>query len=115
MYEYNAEVLRVVDGDTIDLDVDLGFSIHHKMRVRLARVDTPETYGVKKDSEEYKRGMEAKEFVESAIPVGKQVTIVTLKDRTGKFGRYLAEILVDEYNLNSKLLEEGLATEYGSS
>jgi len=114
MYTYKAYVNRVVDGDTIDCDIDLGFYMIARIRLRLARVNTPETYGVSKDSDEYVAGMAAKQFVIDAIE-GEEVIIKTSK--TGKFGRWLAEIYygVDfEINLNDKLIEEGLAKLYGA-
>ena len=58
MYEYSAALMGVVDGDTVDVTVDLGFRIHREIRLRLAGIDTHETYGVSKDSEEYRRGTE---------------------------------------------------------
>lgn len=91
MYEYKAKVVRVVDGDTIDVDVDHGFGITSRKRLRLFGVDAPETYGVKKESDEYKNGMEAKLWLDEMIG-GKNVIIQTHKDRTGKFGRYLAKV-----------------------
>ena len=63
MYNYNATVIKVVDGDTFDLDIDLGLGVHRHERVRLNGVNTPETYGVKKESQEYADGMAAKRFV----------------------------------------------------
>jgi micrococcal nuclease len=108
MYNYEGKVLRVVDGDTLDIDVDLGFKIHHIIRVRLVGVDTPEVYGVKKDSQEYMMGKEASIKVEE-LCLGKEVLVDTLKDRTGKYGRYLATIHVDGRNLNAMLIEMGYA------
>ena len=56
MYQYKAEVVRIVDGDTIDVVIDLGFKITTNQRIRFARINTPETYTVKKNSEEYQKG-----------------------------------------------------------
>lgn len=121
-FEYKATVLRVVDGDTIDLDIDLGFSVHLKERVRLLGVDTPETYGVRKDSEEYKAGMLAKTKVEEKLmPITQNdyVIVETERDKKGKYGRYLARVwyLEDPAQhlwrcINDVLLEEGLARKY---
>ena len=63
LYEYRAELKRVVDGDTYDFTVDLGFRVSKDIRIRMLGVDTAETYGVKKESDEYKRGMEHKQWV----------------------------------------------------
>lgn len=111
LYEYDAKLVKVVDGDTLDLEVDLGFNIRHEIRVRLLGVDTPETYGVKKESEEYQAGIKAKERVEE-LCTGKDLTVFTYKDKTGKYGRYLAQIVVDNINVGEQLIEEGLATVY---
>ena len=66
-YRYRARLERVVDGDTIDVLIELGFYVTLRERVRLEGIDTPEIYRVPKDSEEYKKGMEAKEYVERRL------------------------------------------------
>lgn len=114
MYEYKAKITRVVDGDTIDAEVDLGFGVSFRERFRLARVNTPETYGVKKDSEEYAAGMKAKQAVIALVETYDEVVIQTSKDKKGKYGRYIAEVLFLDgsepaLNLSDYLLEEGLA------
>lgn len=101
MYEYEAKVLRIVDGDTFDLDVDLGMKIHRHERVRLATVDVFETWGVSRDSEEYKQGKAAVALVESLMPVGSNVKIKTYKmksgdERKGARGRYLADVFFQQ-------------------
>jgi len=109
LFEYRATVHRIVDGDTFDLDVDLGFGVMMRQRVRLARVDTWEVRG-----EERPLGLKAKERVEELMPPGTKVTMRTLKDK-GKYGRYLAEIILASYeNLGDLLLNEGHATLYGT-
>ena len=109
LYWYVAECVRVVDGDTVDLMFDLGMSTHRKERVRLYGVDTPEIYGVKKESEEYAKGMQASSRVRELIE-GKRVWVRTVKDSKGKYGRYLAYIYFEENKcLNDLLVEEGLA------
>jgi micrococcal nuclease len=113
-YLYKATVTRVVDGDTVDLEIDLGMGVFVKERVRLARIDTPETYGVKKDSEEYKAGMKAKERLEELVK-GKEIALETVKDKKGKYGRYLGEIYINDIdwtNVNSLLIHEGHAKPY---
>lgn len=111
MYNYKATVERIVDGDTIDVVIDLGFKITTHQRIRLKDINTPETYNVKKDSEEYKKGLAAKEFVVKRIEAnGNEVTLDTDKD-TGKFGRYIATIILadSETSLNDELVEKGFA------
>ena len=113
-YLYKATVTRVVDGDTVDLEVDLGMSVFVKQRIRLARINTPETYGVKKDSEEYKAGMKATKRLRELVE-GKEIALETVKDKKGKYGRYLGELYIlekDWTNVNSLLIHEGLAEPY---
>lgn len=121
-YQYKAYVLKVIDGDTLDLEVDLGFNVRVRERVRLLGVDTPETYGVSRDSQEYRAGMAAKQFVEmklGQIVHNDYIIVETDKDRKGKYGRYLAKIWYCEdigqglwRCINDVLLEEGLARKY---
>lgn len=84
-YIYKAKVVRVVDGDTLDLKVDLGFQTWTHERFRLAHVDTWEPRG-----ENRERGKAATAFVASNFPEGSSVVVKTVKDTTGKYGRYLA-------------------------
>jgi micrococcal nuclease len=110
MYKYNAVVTRVVDGDTLDLDIDLGLHVHIHERVRLAEIDTPEIFGVKKESPEYALGMQAKERVEDLV-LNKPVIIETIKDKKGKYGRYIVHLWTNddlENTLSEILINEGL-------
>ena len=92
MYTYSATILRVVDGDTVDVDIDLGFDMTlKKQRIRLYGVDTPESRT--RDLEEKKHGFAAKEFVQSYLPVGTKQTLKTKLDDRGKFGRILGEFV----------------------
>jgi len=110
-YKYNAFVNRVIDGDTIEVTIDFGFNFkQEKVKFRLYGVDTPEVYGVKKDSEEYKAGMEASAYMR--LIVGNDVVIETIKDKKGKYGRYLAIVWFDGLNMNEELVKRGLAKEY---
>jgi len=110
LYQYKAECLRVVDGDTLDLRVDLGLNTDRRIRVRLAGIDTPETYGVKRDSEEYKLGKAATARMEELV-LGKSVIITTEKDKAGKYGRYIVTVYVEDLNINDTLVKEGHAKE----
>ena len=93
MYEYKSRVIKVVDGDTIDVDIDLGFDIIlSNQRIRLKGIDTPESRT--RDLEEKKFGLLAKEMVESYCPVGSTVTLRTSKDERGKFGRILGDFII---------------------
>lgn len=103
MYEYNALVTNVVDADTIDVLCDLGFSTFTKQRLRFARINAYEIRLGKNTTEEEKQvGLEAKQYVKDLIE-GKEITIRTEKD-TGKYGRYIAEIIFNDINLNDDLV-----------
>lgn len=112
MYEYRAIIDRVVDGDTIDVDIDLGFDVWlKKQRVRLYRVDTPEKRT--RNPIEKRAGIYASKVVEEFCPVGSSITLQTHYDSTGKYGRILGEFITPEgTNINSYLLENRLAVEY---
>lgn len=93
MYEYSCKIVRVVDGDTVDVDIDLGFGMWmHKERIRLYGIDTPESRT--RDLVEKKFGYLAKDMVESFLPVGSIQTLVTVQDKAGKFGRILGKFKI---------------------
>ncbi|HSG30642.1 MAG TPA: thermonuclease family protein [Thermodesulfobacteriota bacterium] len=111
MYNYYGKLIKVVDGDTIDVEVDLGFHTCVKERLRLADIDTPEVYGKNASPE----GTVAKNYVINAL-TDKLLRIETFKDRTGKYGRFLALVYYQSdnrwINLNDELIEKGLAKPY---
>lgn len=113
MYEYNAEVIRVIDGDTIVANVDLGCSVWVKKTIRLFGIDTPETRT--RDLNEKALGLAAKERLVEVIE-NADYTIIVKSHGIGKFGRMLGTIyVVDEsgkLNVNQALLIEGHAKEY---
>lgn len=104
MYEYKAEVKKVVDADTVDLVIDLGFNIKVQKRVRVLGIDAPE---VRTDE-----GKEAKQFVESYLQVGAEVIVRTERDKNDKYGRFLADIIHQGIPLSKVLLDKGLAKPY---
>lgn len=111
VWEFDAWVLRVVDADTIDLAIDLGFRVGTEQRIRLSRIDAYEVRG-----EEREKGLKAKARVEELLPVGAHVVLAT-KQESGGFGRWAGEILFDDgsaglKNLNNLLLDEGHAVPY---
>jgi len=111
MYEYSCTVERVVDGDTIDVVLDLGFDILYKSRVRLYGIDTPESRT--RDLDEKARGKLAGAFLKNAIDNGTKVVIQTkLKDSRGKFGRVLGDVVVDGVNINQSMVENYHAAAY---
>jgi len=111
MYEYGCTVDRVVDGDTIDVTLDLGFDILFKSRVRLYAIDTPESRTRNKD--EKARGKLAAAFLQNAIDTAKQVIIRTeLKDSRGKYGRVLGSVICDGVDINKAMVEQYYAVAY---
>ena len=111
------KINRVVDGDTIDVTIDLGFDLYKKERVRVAGVDTPEKRT--RDKEEKVLGIDAtnwmKEQLEGAIDGEDELTIRTeLKGGMGKYGRLLGWLYVgdDDISLNEKMIVQGYAWEY---
>lgn len=101
-FTYQARVQRVVDGDTLDLVVDMGFRTRRTIRVRLGGLDTSEVYGVKQDSTEYESGMVHMEFVDDWVHQPEHVEgyewpfVVTTAKATGKYGRYVAVLVAKE-------------------
>ncbi len=111
MYEYKCKVTRVVDGDTVDIDIDLGFGVWlHKERVRIYGIDTPESRT--RDKIEKRFGLLAKEFVKQFVK-GSSVILRTQKyDAKGKFGRILGDIVVDDKSLSETMIQEHHAVAY---
>ena len=113
MYTYKIDVLRVIDGDTIDANIDLGFDVSVKKRIRFMGINTPESRT--RDLEEKARGLAAKARVQELLDEAEEVQLTS--HGVGKFGRCLGELnLYNEgvtmVNLNNKLIEEGHAVEY---
>ena len=121
MYEYNALVDRVVDGDTIDVTIDLGFKVWKKMRVRMEGINTPESRT--RDLQEKKRGLAAKDRLIEILKFNDNKCILKVSG-VGKYGRALATVLVNSLSplngedgvtlidVNKQLIEEGHAVEY---
>ena len=117
MYEYRCKILRVVDGDTVDVDIDLGFGVWmHKERIRLYGIDTPESRT--RDLVEKVFGLEAKKMVETWLPPGSTQTLITQKDKSGKFGRILGKFRIfdgkndRESTINVWMVENHYAVAY---
>jgi micrococcal nuclease len=114
MYEYFVkEVKNVVDGDTIDVIIDLGFDILFASRVRLAGIDTPESRTT--DKAEKALGIEAKEYLKKCLKDAKSVVIRTEKmDSSEKYGRILGWVYVngESESLNNKMINDGYAWGY---
>lgn len=105
MYKYRCTVLRVVDGDTIDCNVDVGFHISITMRFRLAGINAPEM--------KTPNGPKAKARLMELMPVGYILSVDTNKDRKEKYGRYLGTFWnEDGVTINSIMIQEGFAVPY---
>lgn len=110
LYTYNAIVTDVYDGDSFTVDIDLGLNVWLRgVKLRLARIDTPELRG-----DEREVGIQVRDYVRMRL-LNKKVVIKTDKDKTGKYGRYIAEVMVGDLNFNNHLLEIELAKPYSST
>ena len=130
MYQYKAFIKNVVDGDTLEIDIDLGLYVWiHGEKIRLYGINTPEVFGVKKDSAEWKLGNKASVFVKQVLKEKDEIIVETVKDKREKYGRYLAVVYVkiaaehlagltgirnigEFYCLNDILIEKGFAEKY---
>jgi micrococcal nuclease len=114
MFEYRVkQVTKVVDGDTIDVDIDLGFSISYSQRLRLAGIDTPESRTT--DKFEKSLGIESKDYLKSKLKDAKDIVVKTEKpDSSEKYGRILGWVYLDgnTKSVNEQMIEDGYAWGY---
>ncbi|MGB5802612.1 MAG: thermonuclease family protein [Vibrio anguillarum] len=106
MYTYKATVIDVYDADTITIKIDLGFKITQEMRIRLDGIDAPELRGQTREL-----GLLARDYLTKLI-LNKEITITTVKDTQGKYGRYLGTIFLGDLNINKHLLNKGTVNRY---
>jgi len=116
MYEYKARLIRVIDGDTIDADIDLGFGVWVHQRIKLYGINTPDSKS--KDPEIREKGIASRNKLIELLP--REFVIQTILNKRGKFGRVLGKVYVqvDEHhkqNINDTMVEEGVATHYFNS
>ena len=114
MYYYKVDILRVVDGDTVDVRLDLGFNVWHKCRVRMVGIYAPESRT--RDLEEKKKGLAAKEYLKSILE-NPDNDIQMQSEGKGKYGRVLGIFFWDKgkrtpTNVNQLMIKEGHATSY---
>jgi micrococcal nuclease len=103
-YSYRAVITKVYDGDTVTADIDLGFHIWMKAeKIRLFRINTPEVRGPERE-----QGLISRDWLREKI-LNKEVVLVTEKDKKGKYGRWLADIWLDDICINDELVSNGLA------
>ena len=112
MFEYKVQdIVKIYDGDTITVNIDLGFNIVTKRTFRLWGIDTPEVRG-----EEREDGLVARDWLRQrlylAYETDKTITIKTIKDKKGKYGRWLGIVYIDDININEQLMFEGFAIPY---
>ncbi len=130
MYQYKSIIQKVVDGDTLEIAIDLGLTVWiHDEKIRLYGINTPEVHGVKKGTPEWELGNTASSFVKSVLKEKDEIIVETIKDKKEKYGRYLALVFVridpaiifglsdirrigDYYCLNDILVRKGLAEVY---
>ena len=117
MHEYRCKIRKIVDGDTIDVDINLGFNTWiNNERVRLYGIDTPESRT--RDLEEKKFGLYAKSVVDKFLPVGSKQVLVTHLDKVGKFGRILGEFRIydgeedRQTTINEYMIRKNIGVQY---
>ena len=109
LYHYRAKVVSVYDGDTIRVDIDLGFGTWlHNQPLRLYGINAPEIRGPQRPE-----GLKTRDWLRERLPEGTPIILESYKDRTGKYGRWLATIWSEGENLNELMVELGLAEVYG--
>lgn len=114
MFEYRVkQITKIVDGDTIDVDIDLGFNISYSQRLRLAGIDTPES----RTSDKFEKtlGIESKEYLKYKFKDAKDIVVKTEKpDSSEKYGRILGWIYLDgnTKSVNEQMIEDGYAWGY---
>jgi micrococcal nuclease len=116
MYEYKARLVRIIDGGTIDADIDLGFQIHIGQRIKLFGVDAPDARS--KDHVERDNGFASKNRLIELLP--KEIIVQTMLNKRGKVGRILGIVFIKEEhgeltNINDLIIKEGFATRYPSN
>ncbi len=115
MYEYRCKVVKIIDGDTVDVDIDLGFGVWlKKERIRMFGIDTPESRT--RDLDEKKYGLMAKEFITKLLDDEGGIVLKTRKDAEGKYGRILGELWrttdFADKSINDYMIEKHHAVAY---
>ncbi|MCB0743083.1 MAG: thermonuclease family protein [Ignavibacteriae bacterium] len=103
MYTYKGKVIRVIDGDSVEIEIDLGFNIKFTEKARLLGINAPEKRG-----KNFIKGLESLKYLSDKI-LDKNVIIKTEKDTKGKFGRYLVTILLNDENINEWMIKNNHA------
>ena len=105
MYEYKCQIVKIIDGDSVDVLTDVGFRVIIGMRIRLAGINAPEMRSPE--------GPKAKARLLELMPIGSEMIVRTKKDKTEKWGRYLGVFIDDEgHEVNERMVMEGFAVRY---
>ena len=111
MYHYPCKIIKVVDGDTVDVDIDLGFGVWMKnQRIRMYGIDAPESRTSNQTEKQY--GVASKRFLEGMCDDKNGLVLRTHKDKTGKFGRILGDFLIEDKSLGDIMVDKSLAVRY---
>jgi micrococcal nuclease len=102
-YQYSAKLVKIIDGDTLDLNVDLGLHTFRTIRCRLYNINAPERFTAE--------GKAAIAFLTSLMPIGAKMIILTYKDPTDKYGRWIADAYIDRYSISMAMVANGHAVE----
>ena len=112
MYTYKAKLLRVIDGDTVDAEIDLGFGVYMKQRVRMFGINTPDSRS--KDTDEKEKGLASKQRLTELLT--REFVIETILNKRSKFGRVLGILYIEnadsKINVNEQMGADGFAVEY---
>ena len=112
MYEYKIKtILKVYDGDTITVLIDLGFGVYKTEKLRFAFINAPELRG-----ESRVEGLKSRDWlrarIQEAVDTNTDIIIKTFRDKKGKYGRYIADVFIEDQSINTEMLELGLAVKY---
>lgn len=104
-YRWQCELVKVIDGDTIEAEIHLDFGVKLQAKLRIGKIDTPEIHTAKHNTEEYRKGIAAKEFVEARFKTqGNKFWIETTGNRKGKYGRFIVDVLLPSGDYLGELL-----------
>jgi len=110
MYTYKAKVIRWIDGDTLQVEIDLGFYVQTIQKIRLARIDAPEMHNSVAYRE--RQAKHARAVAKKFCPEGSIVTITTSKQNKDQYARYIAEVTYNNANISDYLLDKNVAKPY---
>ena len=107
MFEYHARLIRVLDGDTVEMDLDLGFDVHYVSPVRLKGINAPELHG-----ETHAAGLAARDHLAQLLSKSDLIVRTELHKDKDKYGRVLGTFLSGEINVNAQMIDDGFAVPY---